>query len=163
MAQSTTATDKFFIYTLNSPIGGLEIKSNSTSILSIKFCDSESEIPTSSDFPSCMLEAISQLKEYFDGDRKQFDLNLELEGTDFQKRVWRSLIEIPYGETRSYKDIAIAIDSPKGFRAIGMANNKNKIPVVIPCHRVIQADGELGGYAGGVKMKKWLLDLELNN
>ena len=101
-----------------------------------------------------------QLGEFFEGKRKEFDLPLNPAGTEFQKKVWNALREIPYGETRSYKDIAIAVGSPKGFRAVGMANNKNPIAIIIPCHRVVGTNGKLVGYAGGMEAKEWLLSLE---
>ncbi|HEY8349152.1 MAG TPA: methylated-DNA--[protein]-cysteine S-methyltransferase [Clostridia bacterium] len=105
-------------------------------------------------------EASRQLNEYLDGNRKVFDIPLVLEGTPFQKAVWQALLEIPYGETRSYGEIAERIGNPKAARAVGMANNRNRIAVFVPCHRVIGADGRLVGYAGGVDIKKKLLDLE---
>lgn len=101
-----------------------------------------------------------QLSEYFEGKRKDFDIPLSLKGTDFQLNVWRALQTIPYGETRSYKQIAEAVGCPKGFRAVGMANNKNPIGIVVPCHRVVGADGGLTGYAGGLDKKQKLLMLE---
>ena len=105
-------------------------------------------------------EANRQLSEYLKGERKAFDLPLNPKGTDFQKRVWRALCDIPYGETRSYKQIAEAIGNPKAVRAVGMANNRNPITIVVPCHRVIGADGKLVGYGGGLEMKEFLLRLE---
>ncbi len=105
----------------------------------------------------------NQLLEYFDGKRKEFDVPYKMTGTDFQKKVWKALCDIPYGETRSYKDIAIAVGNPKASRAIGMANNKNPITVIVPCHRVIGASGKLVGYAGGLAMKEFLLDMEGEN
>ena len=101
-----------------------------------------------------------QLDEFFEGKRKEFDLPLAPTGTVFQKKVWDALTKIPYGETRSYKDIAIAVDNPKGFRAVGMANNKNPIAIIVPCHRVIGSNGKLVGYAGGMDVKTFLLQLE---
>ncbi len=108
-------------------------------------------------------KAYTQLLEYFDGKRKTFDVPFELNGTDFQKKVWSALTRIPYGETRSYKDIAIAVGNHKASRAIGMANNKNPITVIVPCHRVIGASGKLVGYAGGLSMKEFLLKMEGEN
>lgn len=102
----------------------------------------------------------SQIQEYLSGNRKVFDFTYELCGTDFQKKVWNALCNIPYGETRSYKDIAVAIGNPKASRAVGMANNKNPITIAVPCHRIIGASGKLVGYAGGLEMKKALLELE---
>lgn len=101
-----------------------------------------------------------QLQEYFAGKRKTFDFPYELSGTIFQKKVWKALCDIPYGETCSYKDVAIAIGNVKACRAVGMANNKNPISIAIPCHRVIGANGQLVGYAGGLDMKIALLELE---
>lgn len=105
-------------------------------------------------------EAGKQLREYFNGKRKDFSLPLAPEGTPFMERVWKSLEKIPYGETRSYKDIAIDSGSSKAYRAVGMANNKNPIAIIIPCHRVIGADKKLVGYGGGLDIKEFLLRLE---
>lgn len=102
----------------------------------------------------------SQINEYLDGSRKTFNFPYELRGTEFQKKVWTELCKIPYGETRTYKDIAVAIGNPKASRAVGMANNKNPIIIAVPCHRVIGANGSLTGYAGGLGMKAALLSLE---
>ena len=107
-----------------------------------------------------MEQAERQLTEYFRGERKRFDLPLMPEGTPFQKRVWQALEEIPYGQTCSYGDIARKIDCPNGFRAVGMANNRNPLPILIPCHRVIGSKGQLVGYTGGGEMKTYLLELE---
>lgn len=103
-----------------------------------------------------------QMEEYFQGIRTIFDIPYTLHGTSFQKRVWDALCQIPYGETRSYRDIAQAIGSPRGYRAVGMANHRNPVMLLVPCHRVIGADGSLGGYAGGVALKQFFLDLEQN-
>jgi methylated-DNA-[protein]-cysteine S-methyltransferase len=108
-----------------------------------------------------LVAAVSrQLAEYFAGERREFDLPLDPRGTPFQKRVWSALRRIPYGKTRSYIDIARVSGSPKGARAVGMANHDNPIAIVVPCHRVIAADGSLGGYGGGLNFKRKLLDLE---
>ena len=109
---------------------------------------------------SLMKEAYRQLSEYLQGERKTFDLPLRMKGTAFQQNVWRALLEIPYGETRSYKQIAEAIGNPKAVRAVGMANNRNPLLVVVPCHRVIGANGKLIGYAAGIEKKEFLLRLE---
>lgn len=108
-------------------------------------------------------KAYSQIKEYFDGERKNFDLPLNPKGTEFQRKVWIELLKIPYGSTSSYKDIAQAVDSPKAFRAVGNANNKNPISIIIPCHRVIGSSGSLVGYYHGLDMKEKLLKLETDN
>lgn len=103
-----------------------------------------------------------QLQEYFEGSRSSFDLPLAPEGTDFQKLVWEELLKIPYGESRTYSEIAVAIGRPKASRAVGNAINKNPIAIIIPCHRVIGKDGNLRGYAGGLELKEMLLRLEGN-
>jgi len=108
-------------------------------------------------------EAYKELCEYFAGERQKFNLPLNPNGTGFQKRVWKALLKIPYGQTTAYKDIAIAIGSEKACRAVGLANNKNPICIVIPCHRVIGSNGSLTGYAGGLDIKKKLLEIEKNN
>jgi methylated-DNA-[protein]-cysteine S-methyltransferase len=105
-------------------------------------------------------QAVAQLRAYFAGELQHFDLPLDMQGTDFQKRVWRQLQSIPYGETRSYSFVANAIGAPKAVRAVGAANGRNPIPIVVPCHRVIGAGGSLVGYGGGLPLKKLLLDLE---
>lgn len=102
----------------------------------------------------------SQLGEYFCGRRRKFEIPCKLSGTTFQQKVWKALDNIPYGETRSYRDIAEAVGSPKSCRAVGMANHHNPIPIIIPCHRVIGANGKIVGYGGGLEIKKTLLDLE---
>jgi methylated-DNA-[protein]-cysteine S-methyltransferase len=107
-----------------------------------------------------LAEAGRQLKEYFAGKRRDFDLPLAPAGTEFMLRVWKALQEIPYGETRSYKDIAAMAGNSKACRAVGMANNRNPISIIIPCHRVIGANGDLVGYGGGLDKKVFLLDLE---
>lgn len=107
-----------------------------------------------------LAHAKRQLEDYFAGSRKEFDLPLDVEGTPFQKRVWNVLARIPYGKTLSYRDVARRIRNPKAFRAVGTANGRNPLPIVIPCHRVIAADGSLGGYAGGLTTKVRLLHHE---
>lgn len=105
-------------------------------------------------------EAAKQLKEYYDGLRREFDLPLDLQGTPFQIKVWQELLKIPYGETRTYKQIAEAIGNPNASRAVGSANNRNRIMIVVPCHRVIGSDGKMVGYAGEIEMKEMLLAIE---
>ena len=107
--------------------------------------------------------AEGQLREYFAGKRQEFDIPLDMGGTEFQRRVWKALMEIPYGKICTYSDIALRVGSPKGVRAVGMANHVNRLPIVIPCHRVVGKDGGLTGYAGGLEMKEWLLELESKN
>jgi O-6-methylguanine DNA methyltransferase len=103
---------------------------------------------------------LRELEEYFAGQRREFTLPLDLRGTDFQLACWRALLGIPYGETRTYADIARAVGKPSAFRAVGMANNRNPIAIVVPCHRVIASDGTLCGYGGGLDIKRKLLELE---
>ena len=105
-------------------------------------------------------EAYKQLTEYLDGSRTGFDLPINPSGTSFQQQVWCELLNIPYGETRSYKDIALLLGNEKSSRAVGSANNKNPIPIIIPCHRVVGSDNKPVGYVGGVKIKEFLLNLE---
>jgi methylated-DNA-[protein]-cysteine S-methyltransferase len=104
--------------------------------------------------------AFDQVREYLKGHRQTFDFPYELHGTEFQKKVWNALCQVPYGETRTYKEIASVVGNPKASRAVGMANNKNPLMVVVPCHRIVGTDGNLIGYAGGLDMKKALLELE---
>jgi len=103
---------------------------------------------------------VRELEEYFAGQRRQFSFALDLRGTDFQLACWRALLAIPYGETRTYADIARAVGKPQAFRAVGMANNRNPVAIVVPCHRVIASDGTLCGYGGGLDIKRKLLELE---
>jgi epoxyqueuosine reductase len=110
--------------------------------------------------PEAMKNYVRELEEYFAGQRREFTFALDLRGTEFQVACWWALVAIPYGETRSYADIARAVGRPKGFRAVGMANNRNPIAIVVPCHRVIASDGTLCGYGGGLDVKRKLLKLE---
>lgn len=105
----------------------------------------------------------AQLLEYFQGKRREFDLPLAPRGTPFQRSVWSALAEIPYGATISYKELARRVDRPRGFQAVGQANGRNPLPIFLPCHRVVGADGALTGYAGGLELKQFLLELERSN
>lgn len=105
-------------------------------------------------------EALTQLKKYLKGELWHFNCSLDIKGTPFEKKVWSELVKIPYGQTRSYKEVAEAIGHPKAFRAVGNANGRNALPLIIPCHRVIESSGGLGGYGHGVKVKRQLLDFE---
>jgi len=107
--------------------------------------------------------AVSAIRDFLDGKIKEFNILLDIRGTSFQKKVWRELRKIPYGKTCSYKEVAEAIGMPKSWRAVGQANGANPLPIVIPCHRVIAADGSPGGYSGGIKIKSFLLNLEKRN
>ena len=144
---------------IDSPLGKIEIKTFNSEIESIVFLNSEEVVV--SEFISWELEpVVSQLKQYFKGERKEFDLKLSPKGTDFQKRVWEELRKIPFGKTVSYQQIANQLGNPKVIRAAASANGKNPIPIIIPCHRVIGSDGSLTGYSGGLQRKKWLLEHE---
>jgi methylated-DNA-[protein]-cysteine S-methyltransferase len=116
--------------------------------------------PEMTESDAALVETHRQLDEYFAGARREFTMPLDLKGTDFQLRCWNALLAIPYGETRSYADQARAVGSPRGFRAVGMANHDNPIPIIVPCHRVITSDRKLGGYGGGLNVKEKLLELE---
>jgi O-6-methylguanine DNA methyltransferase len=104
--------------------------------------------------------ATRELEEYFDGKRRDFTVPLDLRGTEFQKKCWRALLKIPYGDVRTYAQIAKSVGCPQGFRAVGMANHDNPVPIIVPCHRVLASDGTLGGYGGGLDVKRKLLELE---
>jgi len=149
-----------YTYYYKFEIGYLKLSYTDLSIVGLVRAE-EDQILTNSNYSNSLLkEAIKQLDEYFSGQRIEFDLPLQFSGTEFQKEVWKALINIPYGETRSYKDIAIEIGNPKACRAVGGANNKNPIILICPCHRVIGASGKLVGYGGGMDMKEYLLNLE---
>jgi len=141
-----------------SPIGPLEVSGTSEGIVSVTFV--KTRLPNDRNLPECVKEGIRQLEEYFKGARKNFSLKLLLQGTPFQKLVWQRLKKIPYGKLASYGEVAKAIGKPNAYRAVGNANNKNPIAIIIPCHRVIGSDGTLVGYGGGLWRKEWLLDHE---
>jgi len=141
-----------------SEIGPLEIRGTEEGILSVRFWTGSS-IPDLKPHPS-LSECLRQLDEYFKGSLLTFDLKLDIRGTDFQKSVWNELRRIPYGKTKSYGEIAAFIGRTKASRAVGNANNRNNIVIIIPCHRVIASNGRLGGFGGGLWRKEWLLEHE---
>ena len=147
-----------FIY--DTKIGPVAITDNGTEIINMDIADNFNTANVNVCETKLINNAFRQLSEYLNGKRVAFDLPLNPEGTEFQKKVWTALCKIPYGETRSYKQIAEAVGNSKASRAVGMANNKNPIMIFIPCHRVIGANGSLVGYAGGLDMKEELLALE---
>ncbi|SJM95991.1 Methylated-DNA--protein-cysteine methyltransferase (fragment) [Crenothrix polyspora] len=151
------------LYVYQTQLGRIGIEEQHDSITEVYF-DNE-PLPESVDIMATALtdEAARQLNAYLVGTLKTFSLPLAPSGTVFQKKVWHTLCDIPYGQTASYKDIAIAADNPKAVRAVGQANNKNPIPIFIPCHRVIGADGKLVGYSGGLAIKECLLMIERQN
>jgi len=151
------------VFFYNTTIGRIGIVENDNSIIEVYF-DKEVELHDAKEKETPILkEAGKQLQEYFQGNRKTFDLPFAPIGTEFQIKVWKALQTIPYGETRSYGEIAKSIGNPKAARAIGMANNKNPIAIFIPCHRVIGANGKLVGYGGGLHIKECLLNIEKEN
>ena len=146
-------------YYYNSPIGTIKLVCSEDFLEQLHFTDEVVNNP--SKYPRIISTCKEQLDEYFDGKLEKFTIPLDFtKGTDFQRSVWKALESIPYGETRSYKDIAMQIGKPKAVRAVGGANNKNPIGIVVPCHRVIGSSGKLVGYAGGLDKKEMLLKLE---
>jgi methylated-DNA-[protein]-cysteine S-methyltransferase len=151
--------EDIFKTTIETPIGYLELTSNHEFLLSVSFMETSG---ISSDFqPDILKESVLQISEYFEGKRKEFNLKLQPAGTNFQLKVWNEVIKIPFGKTASYLDIAKQTGSKNNTRAVGLANGKNPIPIIIPCHRIIGTNGKLTGYAGGLERKKWLLQHEL--
>ncbi len=144
-----------YFMSLESPVGRLVLTSNDTHLKSLTFSDEQIEV--SEYLPEILQKTAAQLAEYFAGIRCQFDLDLDPDGTEFQKRVWQQLLQVPYGTTKSYRDIAVELGSTLNTRAVGTANGRNPIAIVVPCHRIIGHDGKLIGYAGGLDRKKWLL------
>jgi len=145
---------------IKSPVGILEISGSEAGIRSILFMDNAIE---QTPVPACLLECVNQLNEYFEGKRKQFDLKLDPEGTEFRLKVWENLQLIPFGKTISYLELARMTGSEANTRAVGNANGKNRINIVVPCHRVIGSNGKLTGYGGGLWRKEILLKLEMGD
>lgn len=147
----------YFCY--DTEIGRIKISEKDEKIIGLVFSDykKEDEIEKETEL---IKKAYTQLEEYLSGKRTEFNIEIEMIGTEFQKKVWKELLNIPYGETRSYKDIAIAIGNEKACRAVGNANNKNPIAIIVPCHRVVGSDGSMTGYAGGLNIKEKLLKIE---
>ncbi len=139
-----------------SPLGAIKIAGSESGISSILFVDRVEHHST----PVVLSECVQQLGEYFAGSRREFSFLLDLQGTAFQKRVWKALLSIPFGQTTSYGALATALGDIKAVRAVGLANGRNPVSIVVPCHRVIGADGSLTGYAGGLHRKQWLLEFE---
>lgn len=147
------------LYFYDTILGVLGISDNGKEIIEVFY--GEGNLDDSNIVETHLIkEAYTQISLFLEGRLKEFDLPIYFEGTDFQKKVWKALADIPYGETRSYKDIAQAVESPKAYRAVGMSNNKNPISIIIPCHRVIGSNGKLVGYGGGLEIKKILLEIE---
>lgn len=141
-----------------SPIGVIEIIGTNENVISIMFCEQKPPFHDNrEDAPKAMTDCYDQLDEYFKGIRRHFTFPYSFEGTNFQKKVWNALSTIPYAETGSYKDIAESIGNGNAIRAVGNANRRNRLSIVIPCHRIIGSNGSLTGYAGGLWRKEWLL------
>lgn len=146
------------LFFYETDLGIIGIRYNNNAITEVFY--SKSKINDHLKETPLIRECFNQLKEYFQGTRREFTIPIEAEGSEFQKKVWKALLDIPYGQTRTYKEIAIAIGNEKACRAVGMANNRNPISIIIPCHRVIGANGKLVGYGGGLDIKEKLLNIE---
>ena len=147
---------------MSSPVGKLTLVASKNGLVAIDVRNNAKQVVTAKDASaqSILLKTKKQLEQYFAGKRTSFDVALDLVGTEFQVKAWRALCRIPFGKTITYGQQASNIKNPKAFRAVGSANGKNPIPIIVPCHRVVASDGSLGGYSLGLKMKKQLLALE---
>jgi methylated-DNA-[protein]-cysteine S-methyltransferase len=143
---------------ISTPLGLAQIEGDADGLSAVSILENGPEVLP--DIPEVLEEAVYQLQEYFDGTRKVFDLVLNPQGTEFQLKVWRLLLEIPYGQRISYLELSKRTGDVKAIRAVASANGKNPLWIIIPCHRVVGSDGSLTGYAGGIHRKKWLLDHE---
>jgi O-6-methylguanine DNA methyltransferase len=157
--------ERLYYSRIASPVGPLLIGVSHSALVALEFDRglprSIAGQPVASEESEARTSAVRrQLEEYFAGTRRSFELDIDLRGTEFRKRCWRELLKIPYGETRSYAEIARAVSNPKGFRAVGQANHYNPIAIIVPCHRVLDSGGYLGGYGGGLPVKAFLLRLE---
>ncbi len=148
------------IQLLDTPIGTLRLLSNGAALIGIEFEGQYSDAAGHATSDTVLAACAAQLTDYFAGERRHFELPLAAQGTPFQRSVWNALAHIPYGELRSYRDIARTIGNPAAVRAVGAANGRNPLPIVVPCHRVIGSNGSLTGFAGGLEIKRFLLQLE---
>jgi methylated-DNA-[protein]-cysteine S-methyltransferase len=144
---------------LESPIGAIEVRVNDRGAVTVVSFVGDSD-PGVGETGNAVARAVQQLEEYFRSERRRFELELKPEGTDFEHRVWSEVRRIPFGATDTYGEIARRLGEPDAARAVGVANARNPIAIIVPCHRVIGSDGDLTGYAGGLDRKKWLLDME---
>lgn len=153
---------EFDVAYIKTPLGIAKILGDEDGIAEISVLDEDAESLAllGHQTPETLLDAAQQLEQYYNGTRKSFNLKLNPQGTDFQKRVWNELLNIPFGKTRTYLEQTKKLGDPKAIRAVASANGKNPLWIVIPCHRVIGSDGSLTGYAGGIWRKKWLLEHE---
>jgi methylated-DNA-[protein]-cysteine S-methyltransferase len=158
---TTATTDRTYDLALKSPIGTLVLRGDDRALLQL-FLPANRPRPrrSSGRVPAPLAEAARQLDDYFAGTRRTFSLDFELDGTEFQRRVWLGLADIPYGETVSYGELARSVGHPNAYRAVGSANGANPLAIILPCHRVIAGNGTLGGYGGGLPTKQTLLDFE---
>jgi len=156
--------ETLFYFRTPSPVGPLFLAASAKGLVRLEFEGRVLKINPGTthlrESESALALYLRELKEYFAGERREFSLPLDLRGTEFQLACWHALLEIPYGETRSYRDIAQAIGHPHAYRAVGMSNNRNPVAIIVPCHRVIASSGSLCGYGGGLDVKRKLLDLE---
>jgi len=145
-------------YTMETPLGMLRITGDVEGVAEVAFVDESMKAAV--EIPLSLKPVVTQLEEYFNKDRSEFDLKLNPNGTAFQKKVWKTLSEVKFGRTKSYQQIANELGDPKVIRAAASANGKNPIAIIVPCHRIVGSDGSLTGYAGGLHRKKWLLEHE---
>lgn len=143
---------------IQTPLGIAKLEGDEDGLAIVSILNDTQEVTTV--IPEVLEDVVYQLREYFNGDRTTFDLQLNPTGTDFQKKVWEALLKIPYGKTCSYMELSKTLGDPKAIRAVAAANGKNPLWIIVPCHRVIGSDGSLTGYAGGLSRKKWLLEHE---
>jgi methylated-DNA-[protein]-cysteine S-methyltransferase len=158
-----TTTESLYWHELDSPVGRLLLAGNGDGLIQVHFQSGPRPLRPPERWicdPAPLIDAIAQLGEYFAGERRRFELSLAPRGTEFQRRVWRALREIPYGKTVAYGELARRIGNPGASRAVGLANGANPLPIIVPCHRVIGADGTLTGFGGGLPIKRKLLALE---
>ncbi|HEX7724906.1 MAG TPA: methylated-DNA--[protein]-cysteine S-methyltransferase [Candidatus Paceibacterota bacterium] len=164
----TPLSRDYFYTIITSPVGELKLVASDAGLAAVTWVTCPNDKPNKTKVPDArenakhpiLAETQKQLTEYFAGKRTKFDLKLDMEGTPFQKSVWKTLLAIPYGETVSYTDVAKKVGKPKAVRAVGNANNRNPICIIAACHRVVASSGDLAGYAGGIEAKKALLALE---
>lgn len=143
----------------DSPLGWLELGADAEGIIYVSFME-EAPTEVAETINNHLKQLLIELAEYFQGNRKEFEVKIHLNGTDFQNKVWNELLSIPFGKTRTYMQQTLALGDEKAIRAVASANGKNKLAIIVPCHRVIGSDGSLTGYAGGMWRKKWLLEFE---
>ena len=153
-----TSQERLYTFVYQSPIGPLTLVASESGLVALEF--GKRKHPEASEDRARLSACRKQLDEYFAGTREQFTVPLDIRGTDFQKRCWQELLKIPYGQTRSYRQIAEAVGNRNAVRAVGLANGQNPIAIIVPCHRVIASDGTLCGYGGGLDLKEELLRLE---